>query len=131
MNPYKFSRNLLGVACACLALASCQTNQPTGTQGTEMSTASNKSGGHFILHRQADLGIGLVLQIDGGEKQTVRVADTFDTYLAPGQHVISVIPSPNEQNQAASTATLMVENGKTYSFTAIRQGGNVVLVKDS
>ena len=125
MNPYHFGRNLVILACACLALAACET-----TPSAASNAAISQSGGRLIVHRQADLGVDLVLSIDGKETATVRVADTYNGYLAPGRHVISVIPAPNQQNQSASAATLMVEIGKTYSFIAVRQGGNVALVKE-
>src|SRR4051812_5013172 len=124
MNPRQIARNLLTVLGACLVLSACQTNQPA-------STAASGSGGHLTIHRAANLGTGLIIWIDGGSKVTLRPADTFNTNLAPGQHTINVIPSPNEENQAASKLTLMVEDGKTYSFTASRTGDVVALTRDS
>lgn len=83
------------------------------------------------MHRAANLGTGLILSVDGAKVAEVRVGDSYDGYLAPGRHVVSVIPAPNEVNQAAASVTLMVQPGQTYSFTAARQGDLVVLTKDS
>ncbi len=129
MNRYQLSKNLLTVVGACLVLAACGTNPPAGS-GNATSATSNKSGGHLIVQRSANLATGLILSIDGA-KSDLRVGDTYDGYLAPGRHVVSVIPAPNEVNQAAASVTLMVENGQTYSFTAARKGDQVVLAKDS
>jgi len=124
MNPRQIARNLLTILGACLLLSACQTNQPA-------STAASASSGHLTIHRAANLGTGLIIWIDGGSKVTLRPGDTFNTDLAPGQHTINVIPSPNEVGQAASKVTLTVEAGKTYSFTAGRTGDNVALTRDS
>ncbi len=125
MKPIILSRNLLALACACLALAACQTNQSGAT-----NAPSSQSGGRLIVHRQADLGVDLLLSIDGKKAGVVRVADTYNGSLTAGQHVISIMPVPNLADQAASTATLMVETGKTYSFIAVRKGTPIVLVKE-
>lgn len=124
MNPYHFARNLAILALACLALNACQTS-PTTSNAT-----SRQSDGRFILHRQPDLGVDILLSVDGKDKGVVRVADTYDSYLPPGQHTIGIIPAPNQTGQAASTATLTVEAGKTYSFIALRQGDNIALVRN-
>ncbi len=84
-----------------------------------------------MVHRAPNLGGGLIITIDGGKSTDIRVGDTYDGYLTPGRHVVSVTPAPNEQNQAASSVTLMVEEGKSYSFTAAFRGELVTLVEDS
>jgi hypothetical protein len=133
MNRYQFSRNLMGIACACLVLAACETNQPGGTNGqpNQTSAGSNKSGGHLIVHRAANLGTGLILSVDGARVAEIRVGDSYDGYLTAGRHIVSAIPAPNEVNQVATSVTLAVENGQTYSFTASRRGDQVILTKDS
>ena len=133
MNQYQFSRNLCGVACACacLALAACETSQPAASsQQPNVARTDSKNGGHLVVHRQADLGVGLILSVDGARVAEVRVGDTYNGYLPPGRHVVTVIPVPNQLNQAAASATVSVVSGQTYSFTAARQGDMVVLVKD-
>lgn len=125
MNPYQFSRNLLALACTCLVLAACQT-----TQSGASNAQSSQSEGQLVVHRAANLGGALILSIDGGKQTDLRVGDTYNGSLAPGRHIVSIIPAPNEQNQAASSVTLMVVKGQTYSFTAAWQGGQVALVKD-
>ena len=99
MNPRPIARNLLTILGACLLLSACQTNQPA-------STAASASSGHLTIHRAANLGTGLIIWIDGGSKVTLRPADTFNTNLAPGQHTINVIPSPNEENQRKPTRSI-------------------------
>ena len=62
MNPCHFGRTLMILACACLALSACETT-PSGAS----NAASSQSGGRLVVHRQADLGVDLVLSIDGKE----------------------------------------------------------------
>jgi hypothetical protein len=83
-----------------------------------------------VVHRQADLGVGLILSVDGAKVAEVRVGDTYTGSLTPGRHVVTALPVPNQVNQAAASMTVSVVSGQTYSFTAVRQGEMVVLVKD-
>jgi hypothetical protein len=127
MKQYQIVRSLLTVLCGALLLSACQTNHAPATR---TSTAASGTGGHLTIHRAPDLGVGLIIWIDGGSKFALRKGDTYNTDLATGKHTINIIPSPNETNQAASTLALTVENGKTYSFTASRIGDNVALTRD-
>ena len=83
-----------------------------------------------MVHRQADLGVGLLISVDGARVAEVRVGDTYNGSLTPGRHVVTALPAPNQLNQAAASVTVSVVSGQTYSFTAARQGDMVVLVKD-
>ena len=129
MNRYQFSRKLLGVACVCLFLAACETNQSGGTN-MHAGAMSNQSGGRLIVHRAPNMGAGLILSVDGVRVATIRYGNTYDGYLTPGRHVVSAVPAPNQVRQAPASVTLTVENGQTYSYTASRQGDFVVFTKD-
>jgi hypothetical protein len=124
MNPYYFFRNLLILGCACLGIAACQTGQSTAS-----NPASSQGGGHLVVHRAPSLGGGLIVKIDGGNSTDLRVGDTLNRDLTPGQHVVSVVPAPNEQNQAPSSVTVTVVEGQTYNFTAVVRGGLITLIK--
>jgi hypothetical protein len=124
LNPCQIGRNLLTILAAGLVLSACQTtNQPA-------STAASANGGHLTIHRAPNLGVDLIIWIDGGSKVVLRPADTFNTDLAPGQHTINMTPWPNEEGQPVSKLTLTVENRKTYSFTGSRAGDVVALTQD-
>jgi len=99
-------------------------------QPNAASAASSKTGGRLVVHREPSLGTGLILSIDGAKVADVRVGDTYEGYLTPGQHVLTAVPAPNQVNQAPASVTLVVITGQTYSFTAARQGDLVALVKD-
>ncbi|PYJ43665.1 MAG: hypothetical protein DME86_02335 [Verrucomicrobia bacterium] len=121
MNRQNSIRNLIGLACACLVLAVCQTN-----------AADSKTGGHLIVHRIANFGEDLVLtlSVDGAHLADVTENSTYDGYLPPGRHVLIPMAAPGGDDQTPTPLTLTVEEGKTYSYTARWQGSNVVLSKD-
>ena len=125
---------ILIVICACLVLVACGTDQSgmssTGASGT--AVAASKSGGHLIVHRAANLGAFIVtLTLDGKPLARVELDGTYEGYLTPGRHVLTAVPTPNRVDQAPASVTLMVENGKTYSFTADWQADTLILTRDS
>lgn len=130
MNQSKSIRNLLGVACACLALAACTTNQ-SGTSGAGTSAASSTSGGRLIVHRSPTFGGGfLTLTLDGTHVADVGLNRTYDVYVSPGRHVLTAVHTPNISGQLPASVTFTAETGKTYSFIAQWQDDDVILVRD-
>jgi len=100
MNPTKFIKNLLGVACACLALAACTTEQ-SGTSSTGPSAASSGSGARLIVHRTASFGGGfLTLTLDGTQVANVSLGQTYDAPVSPGKHVLTAVHTPNISAQS-------------------------------
>jgi hypothetical protein len=85
--------------------------------------------GRLIIRRAANLGDGLFLDvnIDGANAATIGMGRTYRGSLSPGKHEISVILRPNQLFLSPTKKTLMVEGGKTYAFTAMWQGQNLVL----
>ena len=130
MNRTKSIKNLLGLACACLALAACTTNQ-SGTSSTGTSTASSTSGGRLIVHRSPTFGSGfLTLTLDGTQVANVALGRTYDAYVSPGQHVLTAVHTPNISAQIPASVTFTAEIGKTVSYIAQWQDDVVVLVRD-
>lgn len=130
MNPIKSIRNLLSVACACLALAACATNQ-SGTSNAGTSAASNTSGGRLIVHRSPTFGGGfLTLTLDGTQIANLQLGQTYDASVAPGKRVLTAVHTPNISGQIPASVTFTVEAGKTYSFIGQWQDADVVLVRD-
>ena len=121
MNRQNSIRNLIGLACAGLVLAVCQTY-----------AADSKTGGHLIVHRIANFGEDLVLtlSVDGAHLADVGDGATYDGYLPPGRHVLTPMAAPGGDDQTPTPLTLTVEEGQTYSYTAGWEGSNVVLSKD-
>ena len=130
MNRTKSIKNLLGLACACLALAACTTNQ-SGTSTTGTSTASSTTGARLIVHRSPSFGGGfLTLTLDGTQVANVALGRTYDAYVSPGQHVLTAVHTPNISAQIPASVTFTAEVGKTYSFIGQWQDSDVILVRD-
>ena len=133
MNRTKSIRNLLGVACTCLALVACETNQSGTSNASAGGTgaASNKSGGRLIVHRSANFGGGfLTLTLDGKQISNLQLGQTYDAYVAPGRRVLTAVHTPNLSAQTPASVTFTVEAGKTYSFIGRWQDADVALVRD-
>lgn len=130
MNRTKSIKNLLGVACACLALAACATDQ-SGTSSTGTSAASSGSGARLIVHRSPTFGGGfLTLTLDGTQVANVEIGKTYDAPVSPGKHVLTAVHTPNISAQIPASVTFTAEKGKTYSFIAQWQDKDVILVRD-
>jgi hypothetical protein len=85
--------------------------------------------GQLTIYRAANLGTGVFLDvnIDGANAATIGMGQTYTGSLSPGKHQISVLLRPNLLFLAPTKMTLMVEGGRTYAFTAMWQGQNLVL----
>ena len=128
MNRIKSIKNLFSIACACLAMAACTTNQ-SGMSST--SAASSAGGSRLIVHRSPTFGSGfLTLTLDGTQVANVGLNRTYDAYVSPGRHVLTAVHTPNISSQLPASVTFTAEAGKTYSFIAQWQDSNVVLARD-
>ena len=85
----------------------------------------------LIIYRAANLGTGVFLdvKIDGADAGTVGMGQTYSGSLSPGNHAISVLVRPNLMFLSPTKMNLMVEGGRTYAFTAMWQGQNLVLAR--
>jgi ABC-type molybdate transport system substrate-binding protein len=94
-----------------------------------VTSAPAASPGSLTIYRAANLGTGVFLDIniDGANAATVGMGQTYTGSLSPGTHQISVLLRPNLLFLAPTKKTLMVEGGRTYAFTAMWQGQNLVL----
>lgn len=130
MNRSKNIRNLLSVACACFALAACETNQ-SGMSNAGAGAASSQSGGRLIVHRSATFGGGfLTLSLDGTQVANLGLGRTYDAYVTPGRHVLTAVHTPNLSGQRPASVAFTAEIGKTYSYIAQWQDIDLVLTRD-
>ena len=130
MNRMISIKNLLGVACACLALAACETNQ-SGTSTSGTSAAMTKGDARLIVHRTPTFGGGfLTLTLDGKQVANVELGKTYDAPLSAGKHVLTAVHTPNISGQRPASLTFTAEAGKTYSYIAQWQDDDLILVRD-
>jgi hypothetical protein len=94
-----------------------------------VTSAPAASPSQLIIYRAANLGTGLFLDIniDGTNAGTIGMGQTYTGSISPGQHQISVLLRPNMLYLSPTKMTLMVQGGRTYAFTAMWQGQNLVL----
>ena len=124
MKRYSSIIHIVGVACACLLFAGCQTGPGAGPMPA--------NSGRLLVTRVANFGadLGLVLSVDGKDVGSFTEGAQYSGYLSAGQHTITARVDPNQTGAKAGRKTLTVKAGQTYSYTAGWSGGNVVLVKN-
>jgi len=124
MKKYNSLTNILGLACACLILIGCATNQATAP--------IPPNSGHLLINRVANFGsdLSLVVSVDGKDVGSFTEGRSYSGYLSAGQHVIVVRVDPFQAGKHPGRKTLTVQAGQTYSYTAGWSGGNLVLVQN-
>ena len=117
---------ILTLACAAIALVSCET---TGTGGP---AAAPPNSGHVLIYRVPNFGadMAMVVSVDGKDMGSFSEGRNYSGYLPAGQHRITVRAEPNNGNVSPGRKTLMVQAGQTYSYTAAWSGGNMRLVRN-
>jgi hypothetical protein len=84
---------------------------------------------HLVVRRLADLGnyVWVDLKIDGVAVGSIGYGSSYEGSLSPGQHVLSVLPTPNPKWPTPWEMTLDVRSGQTYTFTAEGDSGYLTL----
>jgi hypothetical protein len=67
------------------------------------------------------------LYVDGVWAAAIGYGSTYEGFLAPGRHVLSVLPTPSPKWPAPWGMILDVRSGETYSFTAQGYSGHLIL----
>jgi hypothetical protein len=84
----------------------------------------------LIIRRIPNLGYDVAIQlwIDGVPATAIGYGHTYEAFLPPGRHILSVLPAPNPRWRIPWQLTLDARSGQTYSFTAMGDGsGHLVL----
>jgi hypothetical protein len=94
-------------------------------------TAAPPNSGRLLVSRAAKFGdrLALILSVDGKHVASVTKDQRYDASLPAGKHVLIAQVSPNKVGVHPARETLIVEAGRTYSYTAALSGQNLVLVK--
>jgi hypothetical protein len=127
MKRYRLLNYVLPLGCACLVWIGT-----ASSSGPISAFADTKTGARVIVSRVANFGsdLSLILSVDGREVARLVDGRSYDSYLSPGQHVLSAKAYPNPGRSPLWQQTLNLTNGQTYSFTALWQGSDLVLVKN-
>jgi hypothetical protein len=85
-------------------------------------------GGQLIVTRSFNLaGFPVALLIDGHRAATLTFNRDYSAPIAPGPHTLNVQQIPYRGRTQGQPLHIVVQNGQTYRFTAIRVGPTVVL----
>lgn len=94
------------------------------------SSERSVSDARLIIRRTPNLGNHVIvdLYIDGKAVLPVVYGQTYESLLTPGRHLLSVVASPSPIWPTPSKMVVNLQQGQTYSFTAIDDGsGNLIL----
>lgn len=121
---------LLIATLAWAALSGCETSGTAGSAGAGTAAPAAQDGAQLVIRRAANMGTNLFLDvsIDGVHAGALAEGETFRRSLSPGNHVVSVLLTPNHLNLSPTKKTLTVTKGQTYALTAMWQGNTVVLL---
>jgi len=89
-----------------------------------------ETGGRLIIKRSPVLGrnVAITIKIDGKLAGTLSFGRTFDTFLAPGRHVLTAEPN---RLDTPWQGTLEVRAHETYSYTAYYTLGRLGLERNT
>src|SRR4029077_11375509 len=83
--------------------------------------ARSEDDAHLVVTRSANFGTFqyLILFVDGVHVADLGLDQSYEAVLPPGQHVLSVITTPQGYRYVAPTGRRVnAEPGETYAFTA-------------
>jgi hypothetical protein len=139
MKTYSYSsRNALILMTTCLFFLSTYAT----SQAMSYEAQSHRAGAaasavvqpvegaaRLIVYRDPGLGNFLIahLHIDGVPVAAIGYGRTYEGFLPPGRHVLSLLPTPNPKWLSPSATILDARSGQTYSFTLIGDSGYLVL----
>ncbi len=85
----------------------------------------------LIVRRDPALGNFLIahLRVDGVRVAAIGYGRTYEGFLTPGRHVLSLLPTPNPKWPTPSAMILDVQSGQTYSFTADGDGSGYLILE--
>ena len=140
MKTYSYSnRRALILMAACLlflstyaasqAMSSDAQSRRAGAGGSTV-VQPVEGAARLIVQRDPALGNFLIahLRVDGVTVAAIAYGRTYEGFLRPGRHVLSLLPTPNPKWRNAPGMILDVRSGETYNFTAIGDSGYLILL---
>ena len=140
MKTYRYSnRNALILMSTCLLFLStfaASQAMSSDAQSRRAGVAESavvqpvKGAARLIVRRDPALGNYLIahLRVDGVLVGVFGYGRTYEGFLSPGRHVLSLLPTPRPKWPTAPGMILDVRSGQTYNFTAIGDSGHLILL---
>jgi len=84
----------------------------------------------LVIRRDPALGNFLIahLRVDGVLVGVFGYGRTYEGFLSPGRHVLSLLATPNPKWPTPLGMVLDARSGQTYNFTAIGDSGYLILL---
>ena len=123
-----FNCCLMIIALGVTIFSGCETTSSSSSTASVAANA-NAEAGTLVIKRAANMGSGLFLNvsIDGKHVTALSKGRNYNRSLPVGSHVVSVLLVPNQLNLDPTETRVTVEKGKTYTLTAVWEGGKVAL----
>jgi hypothetical protein len=141
MKTYLYSKRsaVILMAAGILLVGICGTSQAGSSDVRSHRVAIRDSaepqtnGARLIIRRIPNLGNGVIvdLSVDGVPVLPIVYGQTYESFLPPGRHVLSVLATPRPKWPDPSDLVLNVRTGETYSFTAMGDGAGRLILKGS
>ena len=141
MKIYNYrSRNALILMITCVLFLSRYAASPAMSSDAQSRriavvplafAQSIKDPAHLVVRRIPNLGnnVIVVLYVDGVAVTPIGYGHTYEGFLPPGRHVLSVLSTPDPRWRAPWQTTLDVRTGQTYNFTAVDDGSGDLVLK--
>ena len=129
MKIYNYSHKALALVAASFLLLGMTTASQARTANPESQLVSGDA--RLIINRIPNLGNHVIvdLYIDGVPALPIVYGQTYERFLSPGRHVLSVVASPNPKWKTPSEIVLNVTKGDTYNFVAMGDGSGHLILK--
>jgi len=140
MKTYRYSnRNALILMTTCLLFLStyaASQAMSSDAQSRRAVVAESavvqpvKGAARLIVRRDPALGTFLIahLRVDGVPVAAIGYGRTYEGFLSPGRHVLSLLAAPSPKWPAPLGMILDARSGETYNFTAIGDSGSLILL---
>lgn len=131
MKTYRYSnRNALILMTAYLLFLGPYATSQAMSSDAQSRRAGAAGSARLIVCRDPALGNFLIahLGVDGVPVATIPYGRTYEGFLSPGRHVLSLLPTPSPKWLTPSAMVLNVRSGETYTFTAIGDSGYLILL---
>jgi len=110
---------ILVTALAITSLPAKEKAKPAAPASTSVYANGMSSGGLVVIKRSPSLGNRLIIDLDiDGKSEGIGYGQTYQRYITPGRHVLTVLATPRPQNLQPWRMALDVQAGKTYTFLA-------------
>jgi hypothetical protein len=140
MKTYRYSnrRALILMTTCLLFLSTFAANQAMSSDAQSRRTVVAESAvvqpvkgaARLIVRRDPALGNYLIahLRVDGVLVGVFGYGRTYEGFLSPGRHVLSLLATPSPKWPAPLGMILDARSGETYNFTAIGDSGSLILL---